>query len=155
MMARKVSTEITKINKFENEWKIKTNRDKFKIIPMAQKKMEDVIVEGDILEYAKEGNILGQTINTTGFIKHIATRIRKAKETLKNIYIFYQFPVKIKLHLVKTLILPILYYPPIPTHTLSMTQIKKIQKVQNKALRYAYNERYPYTRTVKEMHIEA
>ena len=61
-------------------------------------------------------------------------------------------PIDINIHLVKTLILPILDYPPIPTHTLSKTQISKLQKVQNRALRFATNERYPYTMNTVEIH---
>ena len=61
-------------------------------------------------------------------------------------------PEKIKVHLVKALILPILDYPPIPTHTLSKTQLSKLQKVQNKALRFATNQRYPYTMNTIEIH---
>ena len=36
--------------------------------------------------------------------------------------------------------------------TLTKTQMKKLQGVQNQALRYAYNERYPYTHTSVELH---
>ena len=61
-------------------------------------------------------------------------------------------PENIKIHLVKALILPILDYPPIPTHTMSNNQIKKLQKIQNKALRFATNQRYPYTMTTLQIH---
>ncbi len=54
-------------------------------------------------------------------------------------------PTKIKTHLVKTLTLPILDYPPIPIHALSKTQILKLQRVQNRAMRFATNQRYHYT----------
>lgn len=61
-------------------------------------------------------------------------------------------PVKIKTQLIKTLILPVIDYPPIPTHALSNNQLGILQRVQNKALRYAYNQRYPYTHTTEELH---
>ncbi|MPC41495.1 hypothetical protein E2C01_035088 [Portunus trituberculatus] len=43
-------------------------------------------------------------------------------------------------------------YPPIPIHTLSKTQLKKLQITQNKALRFATNQRYPYTMNTREIH---
>ena len=61
-------------------------------------------------------------------------------------------PEKIKTHLVKALILPIIEYPPIPLHTMSNNQISKLQKIQNKALRFATNQKYPYTMTTEQIH---
>lgn len=60
--------------------------------------------------------------------------------------------IKIKVHLIKTLIIPVLDYPPIPTHALSKSQISILQKIQNKALRYAYNQRHPYTMNTMQLH---
>lgn len=33
--------------------------------------------------------------------------------------------------------------------------MKKLQVIQNKTLRYAYNERYPYTKNTKTLHEQA
>ena len=49
-------------------------------------------------------------------------------------------PENKKIHRVKALMLPILDYPPIPMHTMSKTQISKLQKVQNRALRFATSQ---------------
>ena len=61
-------------------------------------------------------------------------------------------PTKVKIHLIKALILPLLDYPPIPIHTLSKTQLRKLQLTHNKALRFATNQRYPYTMNTREIH---
>lgn len=37
-MSRLTVREITKINSYEADWKIRTNKNKFKLIPMAVKK---------------------------------------------------------------------------------------------------------------------
>ena len=71
---------------------------------------------------------------------------------MQKLYRFREMPNKIKIHLIKTLILPLLDYPPIPIHTLSKTQIRKFQKTQNKALRLATDLRYPYTMNTREIH---
>ena len=60
-------------------------------------------------------------------------------------------PTKSKTQLVKALVLPVLDYPPIPTHSLSKNQISKLQITQNKALRFD-GQRYPYTLTTEEIH---
>ena len=58
-MAKKVEREILNINNHENKWKIKTNTNKFKIIPPAIRNTHPVTVEGNIIPYSKEGILLG------------------------------------------------------------------------------------------------
>lgn len=36
--------------------------------------------------------------------------------------------------------------------TASKTSLIKLQRIQNKALRFSYNEHYPYTRNTKSLH---
>ena len=113
---------------------------------------EDIITNTDVHRTKYEGKMLGLNITNKGYAKHVLGRISYAKHNLSKLYRFYNMPLKIKTHLVKTLILPILDYPPIPTHALSKTQIKKLQKTQNKALRYATNQTYPYSLTTQQIH---
>lgn len=42
-----------------------------------------------------------------------------------------------------SLINPIIEYPAVPQNALKKTNMKKIQVVHNKALRFIYNARYP------------
>lgn len=65
---------------------------------------------------------------------------------------FNTLPQRIKLHLIKAFVRPITTYAPIPMITVSNTNIKKLQTIQNKGLRFAYDERYPYTRNSKTLH---
>ena len=62
----------------------------------------------------------------------------KASNKLKLLKRFRQLPQRIKIHLVKAFISPILHYPPIPLVTASNTKIKSLQVIQNHALRFAY-----------------
>ena len=55
----------------------------------------------------------------------------------------------------KACVLPILQYPPYPLNTLSNKSVLVLQKVQNKALRFAMEEKYPYTRNTEELHNQA
>ncbi len=44
MMKVKVEREMERINRYEKKWKIKTNQDKFKVIPIAQRKTKTIVV---------------------------------------------------------------------------------------------------------------
>ena len=70
-MAIRAANEINKINEYERKWKIKTNKQKFKIIPIAVKKKNNIIIDGKIIEYTSSGKILGTTVCRTGLSKHI------------------------------------------------------------------------------------
>ncbi len=48
--------------------------------------------------------------------------------------------------------LPIILYPIIPLLTISNKNIQKLQSLQKKALRFVYNQRYPYTLSIEQLH---
>ena len=144
--------EIERINSYERNWKIKTSINKFTIIRLGAMTNDPLLIDEDVYYTQNKGKMLGLTITTRGYNTHVNHRTQHAKRTLSKLYRFKNMPVKIKTHLIKTLVFPVLDYPPIPTHTLSKTQISKLQKVQNQALRFATNQRYPYTMNTIEIH---
>ena len=152
LMANRVINEIEKINYYEKQWKIKTNKNKFKIIPIGVKKKNDIYIDGNQIQYSNYGKVLGVKIGTTGYNKHIQETTNKGKHAMNELQRFYTLPPRIKLHLVKAFIRPIITYAPIPLITASNTNIKKLQGIQNRSLRFAHNERYPYTRNTKTLH---
>ena len=152
LMLNRLISEIDKINDYERQWKIKTNNSKFKIIPIGVKKKLDIITEGNHIPYSDYGKVLGIKIGTTGYTKHINETTQKGKHALAELQRFRSLPSSIKLHLVKAFIRPIITYAPIPKITVSTTNMKKLQAIQNKGLRYAHNERYPYSRNTKTLH---
>ena len=151
-LARKVEREIQAINTFEKQWKIQTNMNKFTILPIAIYKTEQVSINNNIFPYSDKAKILGLTVNIRGYNKQITNNKTKAEHALYTLKRFNHLNTNIKLNLIKVCILPILTYPPYPLTTLSKTSIRKLQRVQNKAIRYAYNEKHPYTRTITELH---
>ena len=155
IMARRVQTEINKINSYETLWKIKTNTSKFKIIPLATKATEPITINHTQIPYSKDGNILGLHINKTGILGHVTHTRNKAIQALSTLRRFTAMPEKIKIHLIKAFIIPILTYPAYPLNVLSKTATLKLQRIQNSALRFAYNEKYPYTNTTEELHRKA
>ena len=109
-------------------------------------------MEGEQIEFTEAGKVLGLSLSRTGIIRHIKEICNKSKAALVELYRFDNLPTKIKTHLIKAFILPILHYPPIPLLNTSKTTQLKLQRIQNKALRYAFNEKYPYTRNTEELH---
>ena len=53
MLALKTKRAITQINNFENKWKIKTNVEKFTVIPIYRKK-SDIIIDNNKINYQKK-----------------------------------------------------------------------------------------------------
>ena len=78
-------------------------------------------------------------------MNHIAYNKNKVNAALTEIKRFQGLPIHIKTHPVKACILPIITYPPYPLNTLSKKSMLSLQKTQNKALRFAFEQKHPYT----------
>ena len=154
MMARVTARAIESINEFEKKWKIATNMTKFQVIPLARTALAPLIVEGEQIEYSNKGKVLGLKIGKRGIIPHVNERIQSANRQLTKIKRFGLLPEGQKAHLYKALIRPILEYPPIPLDTISTSQKLRLQRVQNKAVRWIKGFTPPYTETVEDMHME-
>lgn len=125
---------------------------KFTVLPIAINKTMPITIDNNIVQYAEKATILGLTINSRGYTKQITINKNKPQRALYTIKRFSHLNTNIKLHLIKTCVIPILTYPPYPLASLSKTSIKKLQKIQNNSLRYVYNEKYPFNRTMEELH---
>lgn len=152
MLAKKIEREITKINEFENKWKIKTNTSKFTVIPLTINKTHPITINGTNIPYSNKGKILGMHINTRGINIHIKHIKNTAKTTLSTIRRFQGLSTNIKTHLIKACVLPVITYPPYPLNAISRSATISLQTLQNQALRFASAERYPYTKTTEELH---
>lgn len=152
MLNRRTGREIERVSAFEGEWKIKTNLAKFTVIPTATKRPAELLVADELVDFRPQGTMLGLKVSSRGYTTHITARVGQAKTALARLYRFRDLDSKIKLHLIKALILPILTYPPIPLHTMSRTAISRLQKVQNAALRFVYNTRWDQFTTSEALH---
>ena len=72
-LTRETEREISKINQYENKWKIKTNLDKFQIIPILRKGLKKVKVDNNTYEFATTGKVLGTVISKNGFTSHVTS----------------------------------------------------------------------------------
>lgn len=127
MAQRETIRNINQINKFEEKWKITTNTTKFTVMRIGAKTHEDIITDTDTHRTQSQGRALGLKITNSGYTRHVQERRNLASHNLTKLKRFHQMPTKIKTHLVKALILPILDYPPVPIHALSNTQISTLQ----------------------------
>lgn len=96
---------------------------------------------------------MGLKITKTGIISHVNERHKIASSALTKLKRLSSCPEKIKLRLCKTLIRPILEYPPIHLNTISKSSWYKLQGVQNKAILWVKGIRWPNPRPlVRELH---
>ena len=139
---RKLIKELKQTKSWENDWKIKANTSKMSIAVFGAastvlNKKAPVHKEGENVPISKSVKVLGYKLSTNKFsTQHITTSTNKAKKQLLKLKRFSKAPPKIKSVLYKTLIRPILEYPSKPIAMSSKSNLAKIQRVQNQALRF-------------------
>ena len=152
---RHIEEEIQKQNEYEREWKIKTNIQKFVIITIGFYKAPKIEIDNREIEYATEARLLGLHFRRNNFFtKQVTLNTHKARAELRKLYRFRLLKKKLKVRLYKTLILPLLTYPVIPLNACSKTQIMKLQRIQNDAIRWICNERWPIRCPIETRHQE-
>ena len=67
-LARKTEREINRINKYEETWKIQTNKNKFQLLSVSKVKPHSVIIENNIIPHTNKVQVLGLTIGQTGVV---------------------------------------------------------------------------------------
>ena len=155
-LAIRTRREIERVNKFEKEWKIKTNNSKFKILSISKVKPEPVVINNREIAFTNNVNILGFNMGRTGFKTHIKKRMAIAKGTLTKIKRFKKLKPKTKSYLYKTLMRSALEYPNVPSCVMSRSNKNKIQKCQNNIIRkYIHRgvEEELQDENIRDMHI--
>ena len=135
MLALRTQREIERVNNFEQKWKIKTNKSKFKILSVSKIKPEPIIIEHRQINFTNSVSILGFNLGRTGFKVHINQRMAIARGTITKLKRFKQLKPRTKSYLYKTLVRSVLEYPNTPSCVMSKTNKDKLQKFQNKVIR--------------------
>ena len=143
---------IDTIDQYERQWKIKTNIDKFQVIPVARHSPPPLTLHNTQVPYTRKGRLLGLTVTSSGMSTHITQRAQQANITLTKLKRFSTCTTRTKLRLYTSIIRPVLEFPPVPLHLASNNQMIKLQRIQNKALRWATNTCYPDTTTTQTLH---
>ena len=151
---REVTRAIETQNEFEFREGLITEPAKSWLLPVGHDTWPGVIVDGHHYQ-APDGpiSLLGLDVTKRSMINvQVRKNVLKAETNLLSLHRFSSMKTKFKLHLVKALVLPHLYYPPVPLHLASRNQMRKLQVVQNKALRFAFNIKWYEFKTNKEIH---
>lgn len=151
-LRRKTVRAIEEINEYERRWKIKTNSAKFQILHISKRNPLPITINGTPLQYVQSAKLLGLNITCKGITTHVKQQRNRASNTLRKLRRFKALNPKIKLHLYKALVLPIIDYPCIPTNTIKTTNWKKLQAIQNRALRWVNGDTPPYNTTTESLH---
>lgn len=111
------------------------------------KRRNNIIKDGKQSQCTDKGKVLGLTINRRGIEPHIKEIKIKALGALTDLYHFKNLQTNMNLHLIK---IQDNTDSVIPTDTtlvtISKTNILKLQKVLNAALRFAFYETYSHLR---------
>ena len=132
---------IGQINDYERQWKIRTNVGKFNLINLGRTKTATVRIGNTIVPYKREGKVLGLTINRLGFTPQIQQRKAIAHSKLNKLYRFRDLNQNTKKLLYTSTVRSALLYPTIPLHTISKSQMIKLQRLQNKGIRFITGNR--------------
>lgn len=152
IMANHTIRAIEQINKYEQKWKIKTNRQKFKIIPLAKINTKPIIINNEHYPYSQEGSMLGITINKKGYNSFMNNKKNKARNALTKIKRFNKLSKTNKQLLYTSLVRSVMEYPPVPIHAFTKTKLYSLQSTQNLALKYIHNVKYPTLISSQELH---
>jgi hypothetical protein len=151
--ARNTEHAIQQINTFEQKWKIQTNKNKFKIIPISRHITHDINIGNDHYTYTNKGKILGLNFTTNGITPQPHIRRAIALDNLNKLQRFRNLTQNNKIKLYKSLILPTLIYPTVPMHTIAKYTTLSLQRVQNRALRsFITNTHWSQFRTSQSLH---
>ena len=138
----KLLKELKQTKVWECQWKIKSNTNKislgvFGTTTQQFQKLGPLTIDNTIIPIKTIIKILGYNISRNSFSgAHIDIITTRAKLQLTKLQRFYNAPPKIKTILYKSLIRPLLDYPSIPIALTNKTNKIKLQKVQNRALRF-------------------
>lgn len=140
-IARYTANEIGRMNEFEKKWKIKTNKNKFKIIPISRRNTHPIRLRDEVYEYTSEGSVLGMYINSGGYGNNVKNRERAALAKLIELYKLKNLRMKTKRNLYVALVQSTLLYPTIPLHMSATSSMIKLQRIQNKAVLWVTDTR--------------
>ena len=153
-VARLTQRAIEHVNTFEKKWKIKTNTNKFNIIPISRRKTDNIQIGNLPLEYQRSGKVLGLNIKSNGISAQVGVRKQIAMDNLSKIQRFKHLSKAAKTKLYNSLVLSALIYPTVPLNTLHRNRQLELQRVQNKGLRFITGASWMDYRTMESLHHE-
>ena len=142
---QKLQEELNLILKWEEDWKIEVNPNKSKIAasPGYISSLDDldgIRINGQLVQTVTEAKILGFKYNLKGSCySHVSHITKIANNQLNRLFRFKSASYKIKKHLYFALVRSLIEYPATQLTKISKTSKMKLQRIQNKALRFCTN----------------
>ena len=154
---KKMQKELDIIYKWEKQWRIKVNVNKSKITTTQHRRTQlnniNIHIHNEPIHKTKIVKLLGYTTNLDKYSNpHITKITQHARTQLYKLYRFKSAPQKIKLQLYKTLIRPLLEYPSTPIDNTSITNMRKLQRIQNQATRFITNHKLSDKKRSRDLH---
>ena len=159
-----INNELDTVSRWEHKWLIKTNSTKTKVLfihPRKRPPYRNIYINSfdrlqAPLQITSSCTVLGLNVDSNlRFHHHIASKAALAGKTLRSLYRFRCAATRTKLHLFKSLIKPLLTYAPLSLSLAARTNTRKLQVIQNKALRWIYNVSWDDFVLTSELHEEA
>ena len=152
MLALRTECKIDRVNTFEKQWKIKTNKNKFKLLSLSKTKPATVAMDGRSIPFAPSITTLGFFMKRTGLDNHIAQQLATAKGRYTKLKRFAKLKPRKKAHLYKCLVRSAMEYPNIPLCLMSDSNVDKFQKFQIKILRKYIKGTDDEDLTIEQLH---
>ena len=143
----KLKRELINTIEWEENWKIKTSYNKCAIgyTGTSIETLENlggISIRGNPIQIKNNIKILGFTLNNFLTPSSQANSSKaKASYNLKKLQRFSNAPIKVKRYLYIALIRPLLEYPCHELSKCNITSMRKLQIIQNNAIRFIYNIR--------------
>ena len=140
-----INNTLRDIISWQESWLLKSNLQKSTVTIFNKNKqacagLHPIRHNNNYIPYTQEAKILGVIFdNKLTYNKHINTKIPLAKHAFSTLNRFQQFHPKIRLHLFKMYVLPILTFSCIPLLLNGFKSLKKVQIFQNKHIRHAHS----------------
>ena len=163
-VVQRMNDELDTVSRWEHRWRIKTNATKTKVLfikPRKRPPYDNIHLNSfdrlqPPLRVTFTCTVLGLLFDSNfRFNLHINSKAALARNALHSLYRFRCAAPRTKLHLYKTLIKPLLTYTPLALTQTAYTNKRKLQLIQNKALRWVYNVRWDQYVKTSELHDRA
>ena len=164
ILTDKIQRELTATSLWELKWRILSHPEKSKVTYFNTKRTnrprQISLYHGFPnpvpIPISTHNKVLGLTIdNHLRFNIHITQKVAIAAKALSNLDRFRNSSTKTKLHLYKAFILPLLTYCPLALSLSAPTNFSKLQKIQNRAIRFTLGTKWSDFRTSLSLHEES
>ncbi len=163
LLTDKIQRELTATSLWEMKWRILSHPEKSKVTYFNIKKsqprqisLNNIVPHPNPIPISNNNKVLGLTIDKhLKFNIHINQKAALAAVALSNLERFRDSNTKTKLHLFKAFILPLLTYCPLALSLSAPTNLSKLQRVQNRAIRFALGTKWFDFRSSLSTHEES